>query len=334
MRALSISVQLAAAGLLALASCTEDEMDRSVCGTEDDGELEVAVNEPLPDARVNGEVVVRGTATHTQGLAVHSVLVGGRSATATSFNFETWEARVPADALPMSADGRREISVVATDTCGATSTSSRVVELFVPATDLQISEPEYPGPSFAPATKPVPVTLVATASPLSRGAVLKVTPPKGWVLVGATDGLVTLGGDGTGAARATLMLTCSEEAEETDILIVQAGTLAPATRALRCAGPPRLSVTEPLVPGESTRVDVLTDGDVAGCQAAPRENVSVTSGNANLMASTSVTDSNGDEAPDIRITAAADAEPGTKVRILCWDSYLQTVTRDLEIEAP
>lgn len=329
--ACKITLALLSVGSL---SCDGGEEDRSLCGTEEAGSIVLAFTEPLADARVSGEVTVRGTADQTADLAIHSIAVAGRVATSSTFNFGTWEVRVPSDALPASTDGRKEIRVTATDTCGTQASMTRVVEIFVPPTDLSISEPTYAGPPFAPATKPIPITLVATASPSSRGAVLMVAPPPGWTLVGAPDGLVSLGGDGVGVARATLMLTCSADSELSDVLVVRSGSVAPVTRHIRCAGPPKMSVGDKLVPGGSTRVDVIVDGDLAGCQAAPNDQVTVTSGDANLMASTTVTDTNADGFPDIRVAAAATSTIGSKARILCWDSYLQTTTREVEVEAP
>lgn len=322
MRALPLLVLTVLAGLVL--GCEEESSGAVDC---EGATLTIEVVEPSADAKVSGDLIVRGTVVQSEDYAVHRVRVAGRDVTRTGFNFRTWETTIPLSALKALDPASPVLTAEAEDTCGNVASTQVAVAVQVPVTGLTVVA-TYPNGKFAPATKPIPVTIAVNAAASSAGGTVSVIEPPGWDFLGLTSAKVTLAGDGVAPASATFSATCGADAVDVLApLTVTAGD-ANQTTFLKCAGAPLLESPsfDVAIAVAPVTVEVRSKGDVAGCQASAPVGVTVLSGMVDLEGATTVQDTNGNGAPDFRVGADMTAVAGTVASVSCWDSYLQTTT--------
>lgn len=287
-----------------------------------------------PTARiVRSEIVVRGTASHSEGRAIRNIRVAGVRATNDEFNFGAWSVTLPISLLATleGSEGdadRVTIEVVAEDSCDSEFaidsfdiTVDRTPEVVVERLDLAVGYPT--ADNYLPASGQVPGTLTITANPDATGAVVDLSSASG-TFTGTQGGKATLGGDGTSDATVTVLFS-SDTAGELLVTATAEGEVGAAV--VRVAGPPSLVPSSAtLGAGQEIPVVVLTEGAVPTCQATPAQELTVESGGANLMEAPAGTDTTGDGKVDIQVSAADTLTAATETTITCSDPFGQFST--------
>jgi hypothetical protein len=329
---------------LACEAAPESEIDCSATGSVE-GDITLVL--ATADDAVKKDLLVRGTATHSEGLAIRKITVAGVTATQEDgFNFDSWEAVITFDRLlalvGSSEDNTVTIAVTALDSCDRTSTIGTVDvavsltpdvvvnELSITATIPGIDATDPSDGYYLPADGNVPAIVTITGNPEAANAKVALEASHG-TLSGGDEGFeglsVTLTGDGIEPAKATLLYT--SETPGVALLSATSGQTV-ATKLLTVAGAPALIPSGgALLKGQQIRVTVFTDGQLEACQATPTVGLTVTSGGGNLM-----------EAPggevtsegriEIDVLATEDVEASTVVT--CVDIYGQASTGEYSVD--
>ena len=280
---------------------------------------------------VSRDLMVQGTAMHSQNLTIRQVLVAGVTATNKGFNFETWSVVVPVGALaslPREEDGTVIVEVKATDACLRTHSVASFSLLVDPDPQIDVQNLELAvelpgGESYLPATGNIPAVLSLTANPEAANAVVTLTATQG-SFKGTSDNQLLLAGDRQQSARATALFI----PQAPGTVVITATAKSKTTLAtLKVVGPPALSPSGAMLsPGQSVRVTVLTEGRVVACQATPAQGISVTSGGVDLMSRPGGSDVTQDNLIDVDVSAAAGATQAATTELTCRDAYGQSAT--------
>lgn len=311
------------------ASC---QSDPSAPACDGQGTVTGKVISGPTDQLVDKDLRVRGVATHSEGLTIRRVLVDGIPATNDGFNFENWSVTLPIDLLAgMTASNNPAITIKAEaiDVCDVRS----MLDAFtvqvdatpgVRVTQLAIQHSIASGLDYIPANGNVPAILTITANADAAHAVVTLAASIG-TFSGATANQVTLQGDGTASATATVLFSATTSTSR-EVLVTGSAKGMLAQTVVRVAGPPRLTPgTATLAPGQSIPVTVTTAGVLASCQASPAAGLSIKSGGVDLM-STPVGDTNGDQQIDIVVKADPGLTAAVASTITCRDPYGQFST--------
>jgi hypothetical protein len=278
---------------------------------------------------VRSDLHVHGTASHSQGLAIHNITAGGVPAKKDSFNFSAWSVTLPfstLESLSRNESGDVLVPVTAVDTCGTTAATSFAVHLGIPVKVLTLKPPEYPlNETYIPANGSYPAFLTVTANPEAVGARVKLDISDGATITGLVDGEVVLAGDGNSDAKATALVSGTKQG--TVFITARAEDKTANAVTVRVAGPPSIiPASDTLAPKESVTVTVTSEGRIASCQATPAEGVTVTSGGKDLMAAPAAVDDNNDGKVDITIAAADNLVDMVMVTVTCVDPFGQAST--------
>lgn len=257
------------------------------------GSIEIQTETRFGVVPTTGSIRVSGTARHPRGLTIRRILVGNVPATHSSFNFATWSAEISAEELARLsslADGgvgeTVAIPVVAYDVCDVgtprgsatlnlqiqTAAQTRVRRLAV----ARVPDAQMP-PGAAPLNAPVQLE-VRTNLEASGVSVRASLDPGG---SGATFA--------DGSAQVTLTPTASETndavarfslrgatATGTAVVTLIAGNQATAL-AVRFVGPPAMLPESPsIAPGQTVRVNVISDGLLHECALSPASSTAFT----------------------------------------------------------
>ncbi|HEU4729893.1 MAG TPA: hypothetical protein VFT22_18480 [Kofleriaceae bacterium] len=291
------------------------------------------------DQLVDKDLRVRGVAAHSRGLAIRRILVAGIAASNDGFNFDNWSATLPIDTLAGMARTATPVTigVSAIDACERTfALDSFMVNVDptpgVRVTELKIASQISSGLDYIPANGSVPALLTITGNADAAHAVVTLSASTG-TFTGAPGNQVTLEGDGSAPATATVLYAATTPSSEA-VLITASAKGQLAQTSVRVAGPPTLipgSAT--LAPGQDVAVTVQTQGTVQACQATPAQGITITSG-GDLMAIPGGIDSNGDHLIDITILAADPLTAAASSTITCRDPYGQFSTGTYRTQAP
>jgi hypothetical protein len=310
--------------LIPLAACTALAPEAQDCS----GEIQVNVFADGETPIGSDGVTLTGTATHTGGLAIRSLVVGGVPATNGGNNYLTWSATLLLSqlrALDVDGDGSVPVPVTARDACDAVLSDTDAVTLTLDANPevkverlaLTVSVPG--GGDWIPADGTHPALLSLTANPAAAGAVVDLDVSAG-TLLGAP---VTLAGDGTADATATALLTV-DTAVTVVVIATAEGVATSAT--LVAAGAPVLSPDSgSLLPGAQIAVEVWSDGEIASCAAYAEDSdvIAVTGASGSLYGGGEVSDTDADGRWELTLAASDTAPAGATVDLRCCDTYDQ-----------
>jgi hypothetical protein len=245
------------------------------------------------------------------------------------FNFDTWSATVPFSLLQTATTtdpetGNTTLAIVAKDACDRRFESSFELRVAVLAKELHLVV-DYPGEEeYLPADGTTAAALSITADAAAAGAKVQLATTGDGVLAGATAGLVTLAGDKSAPAAATVLFTSSKEGTAVVTAAVEKLT---AILPIVVAGPPTLLPGAGTIkPGQTVSVTVTTQGRVKDCQATPAAGILVTSGGNDLMKTPAAVDENGDGKPDLQIKVDPALAIETQVTVVCRDPYGQATS--------
>lgn len=206
---------------------------------------------PLPDALRDGSLVLSGTAFHNNGLAIRQVVVAGKAATNEGFNWDRWTVDVPYESLvslleldpnadPATDDAVVTLAVEGTDACGFRQTLTTVDVLVDPTPGVWINrlslDFDFPdGAETLTEGDARPATVTVSANPAAAGANISISATAGALrgLTGVGEegvGIVTLSGDGSADATATLLF---EGAPAGDVTINAFAQTVVASRAFK-----------------------------------------------------------------------------------------------------
>jgi hypothetical protein len=285
---------------------------------------------------VGGDLLVRGTAEHPDGLTIRSVDVAGVPADNLDFNFSRWEALVPFDqvqTLDLDQSGRATLLVTARDVCGDRTVIDTFTVTLDPRPGVNVDRLELdivlPGTAtYLPVTGAHAAIVHATANPDAAGAPVRFNASVGQ-LDGATG---TLLGDGILEATATTLLTSTSPGTS---LVTASAQNQLAQTSVTFAGPPALIPAGGSVAvGQTLRLTVFTEGEIASCQATPVAGVLVTSGQADITAVPSATDLTGDGRVDIDVTVGDGLLEDATLNVVCTDVFGQPGTGEYTLLVP
>jgi len=340
---------LIGAFLLLGAACEAAPESETDCSAQGSVEGDITLVLASAGEAVKNDLIVRGTAEHTGGLAIRKIMVSGVTATQDEdegFNFDTWEAVLTFDRLlalvGASEDNTITIEVTAIDSCDRTSTIGTVdveisltpdvvvKQLAITATIPGIDATDPSDGYYLPADGNVPAIVTITGNPEAANAKVALEASHGTLSGGAEgfEGLsVTLTGDGIEPAKATLLYT--SETAGVALLSATSGKTV-ATKLLTVAGAPALIPSGgALLKGQQIRVTVFTDGQLEACQATPAVGLSVTSAGDNLMAAPGG-EITSEGRIEIDVLATEDVEASTVVT--CVDIYGQASTGEYSVD--
>lgn len=284
---------------------------------------------------VGSDLLVRGTADHPASLTIRTVDVAGVPAENLDFNYSRWEALVPFDqvrTLDLEDSGSATIIVTARDVCGARTVIDTFTVQLDPRPGVNVDrldlEVVLPGiATYLPVTGSHAAIVHATANPDAAGSPLRFDTS-----VGTIDGAnTTLLGDGVEDATATTLVASTTPGTA---LITASAQNQLAQASVTFAGAPALIPAGGTVgAGQTLRLTVFTDGEIATCQANPIAGVLVTSGQADISAVPSATDLTGDGRVDIDIAVSDTLEEGGLLNVVCTDVFGQSGTGQYELTA-
>jgi hypothetical protein len=310
---------------LLLAGC-ETPLDTLTC----EGTLDVSVFADADTPIGSDGITLTGTASHTGGLAIRSLLVGGVPATNGGGNYRNWTAALPLSqlrALDVDGDGALFVPVTARDSCGVIFDEPEATRLTLdPVPEVEVSRLTVTvsipaGTTWLPADGVTPAVVTLGANPEAAGALVDLDASFG-TLTGADNG-VTLAGNGTADASASVLFSAADAG--TAVLVATADGVA-ATATILVVEPPALSPpAATLLAGAAIHVEVWTDGAVETCAAsgAASDSVAVTSADVSLYGGGAVTDTDGNGSPDFAVTVSPDAAAGASVELTCCDVFGQ-----------
>jgi hypothetical protein len=310
---------IVAIAVLAFGACSDDTLEQENRALEAcaPGQVGLALISSVPETPLAEDLVVRGTATHSQGLAIRSVSVLGIEARKDAFNFAAWSATLPFSVLKAQANattGALAVTVEAVDACDERSAlpEAERPELRVdrlPISDLEFGAPRYPSNQAAiPASGSAVVSIPITANASAAGASLRVTAPRGDVLSSAGGSVRLEPGDDL--AEALVLF----RAEGAGSVLLEARTLDGALLdvvQVEVAAPPRISPTSAsLGPSQTVAIGVESTIDLDICE------VTDTAAAAVEMTGTGPSRS-------IDLVAAAELASATTIRVRCIDIFGQ-----------
>jgi hypothetical protein len=327
MRSALIALTLQAVVVLA-AGCDSDP-DKTDC--EVGGTITGGVISGPTDQLVDKDLRVRGVATHSEGRTIRRILVAGIAATNDGFNFDNWSATIPIDTLAgmATANAPVTVKVTAIDACQRTfDLDSFMVNVDatpgIRVTSLDLAVSIANGLDYIPANGLVAALLTITANADAAHAIVTLAATPG-TFTGASGGKVTLQGDGSASATATVLFSATTATSQA-VLITAAAKNQVASTTIRVVGPPTLLPSSAeLKPGEHASVTVVTQGKVQACQASPASGLSITSG-GDLMMTPGGVDSTGDQLIDIAVAADTPLAAAASSTVTCRDPYGQFST--------
>jgi hypothetical protein len=334
MRSALIALTLLALAPLNGCDSDPDQTDCAVAGTITGG-----VVSGRTDQLVDTDLRVRGVATHSEARTIRRILVAGIAATNDGFNFDNWSVTIPIDTLAgmTTANAPVTIKVIAVDACQRTfELDSFMVNVDatpgVRVTSLELAVGISSGLDYIPANGSVPAVLTITGNADAAHAIVTLSATPG-TFTGAPGNRVTLQGDGTASAVATVLYSATTATSQA-VLITATAKNQLASTTIRVAGPPTLLPSSAtLESGQHVGVTVLTQGTVDECQASPARGLSITSG-GDLMKTPGGVDANGDQLIDIDVTADAPLAEAASSTVTCRDPYGQASTGTYSASPP
>ncbi|MGM0556029.1 MAG: hypothetical protein ACQEVA_06605 [Myxococcota bacterium] len=303
-----------------------------------------------PTARPAREnLVIAGTASHKDGLAIRSIRVGDTTAEQTdeAFNFSDWIAEVPLESLlareNRDEDGVVDLDVAAFDACGRRYVIDRLSVEVAPApeapsvTSLDVTVSYPSAASYIPATRAVAAVLSVKANAEAAGSTVEVTTTHGrFSSTGDITAQVPLVATGNETAVGLVDLTA--ETAGTATISARAGNVL-TTNSVNIVGTPVLAPSAAeLAPGSSLRVEILTGGgtlaSTSPCSVELDGGVEVSSGDRDLSAGDAPVDTNSNGAPDFMVAVDAAAESGDRARVVCEDVYGQQGVGLYDVTSP
>ncbi|PIE21000.1 MAG: hypothetical protein CSA66_00215, partial [Proteobacteria bacterium] len=306
--------------------------DSRVSGT---AELAQALTEPLGEG---DSVIIRGTATHEDGLAIREILVAGVSAEATTFNFGQWSAQLSYDSLalaaPADAAGDVVVEAVAIDACGNRYPFLEVALAIDPTPSVDVDsltiEVTYPGGrAYVPSDESAAATLKLNATGRASGAEVTVAAATGTFQGLSAANTVRLFADGQDSASGTVLFYATEPGV-TVITAVVDDTLA-AALVVAAEAPSLAPRVATLVPGAVIEVQVLTEGALERCQATPSEVFEVRHSGVAIGAAAAAMSRDEDGAYLLEVEAAAEAAAAGSLTLTCVDEYGQAGSGHYEL---
>jgi hypothetical protein len=302
---------------LLLLGCSINSPDDDV---ECDGNLDLKVASQAPDT-VEGDLVVRGTASPSRNTAIRSLTVAGVEATPETFNYKEWSVVVPfAALLALPTDAAAPDDVVipirASPSCGDSGQTELTVHLNrhanvrVDSLTLQASFPA--GRTYLPADGSAAGLLEVTANPEGRGALISLAAVGGAVFPGASDTFkLTLAGDGVSGASASAVISAGG-AGTLFITATGDGTAATPLSVVAAAAPRLFPAAAKLKPGQALKVTVVksVESQIADCQPSSSPGLDIT------------TDVDGET---YTVQAADDLDEAVEAKLTCRDDYGQKV---------
>jgi len=304
----------------------------------------VALDAPLAAPLTRGDtVVLRGTAHHEDQLALREVLVAGVSATRTTFNFGEWSASLRYEDLVLTAapdaDGNVTVPVDAIDACGLRypiTTLSLPVDL-TPDLDLDTLTltATYPGEHASiPANGTAPVTLTVVATGRAAGAAVTLAAPSGHLQGTSAASRVILLADPNDPEVASATALFYATTPGTVVLTATAEDLLATAFVTAAAAPVIAPAGATLTPGASLDLAILTDGELASCQATPSATLTATTADDTPItaAPTAVAAGPGDAA--VHLAVAPEAADGDALTLTCADVWGQFAAATFTVSAP
>jgi hypothetical protein len=289
---------------------------------ECDGEIELSVSSSVPDV-VSGPLVFQGTAVPTRNVNIRSVNVAGVEAELSSFNFRTWTATIPFEALLalQPTDGKApddvEVPVAAVPACG-TAASTRVPvhlnrhpEIAVSSLTLAAAfSGEHP---YLPANGSASAVLTLSANPEARGATVMVRATGEGHFSGAGKLLpLVLAGDGASASMATALVN-GDGAGSVFLTASSSAAFAEPLKIDTAVAPKLFPPTAELAPGQS--LIVLVEKQLAA------QNVSCT-----VHAEKGLTVTPASDMSSFTLVAADALADRVEATIECRDDYGQATS--------
>jgi hypothetical protein len=314
-----------------LTSCELSRQEELDCTTQKSGTTRGVIISGPTSELVTQDLVVRGSAEHSEGLAIRRVLVAGVAATNQGFNFDSWSATLPVATLaglPVDEDGRVTVKAIAEDACLHRSELASFPLRVDPNPSVRVDQLTltitYPsGENLLPADGHTPAVVTVQANPEAMNATVMLSTQNG-SFQGTSGGTVVLTGDRKSPASTHVLYTSTVPG--TFVLTAESkGRMA--TTSVQVVGPPTLAPNAAsLSPGQKTRITVFSGAPVKECQATPSTGLTVTSGDINLMATPGASDTNGDERVDFEVAAADDLAAAAATTVTCRDVFGQTVS--------
>lgn len=328
--------------LVSLVGCAQTE-EELVC----EGTLDVVVKELQAEGDIlRDDLPVMGTASHSGGFAIRSITIGGVAADNTGFNFSTWEALVPIEALtalarttPAKTDdttgepltGIADLAVLAVDACGDSHVGSAVdpVEVDLTPEDvieqgaLTVTLTNDDGRDYVPANGSWLTTVTVTAPVDATGVEVTLQSGDG-TFIGTLDGNVTTLTAAQDATQAVAWLDPSTSSAQAFVSAVAGGATAYGWIAV--VGAPTLAPSSGnLSPGDSLTVAVRTDGDIDTCSVSGAGSDLLSAEHAGTPLSgedTQVADQDGG-GTEIVVAADPEAKSSATLSLTCCDVYDQ-----------
>ena len=323
--------------------CGDDLEISSTVIVEDMGEI------------VRGDLVIRGSASHSEGLVIRSLSVLGQPVEqGGGFNYDNWTVTIPHDVLLAAAKGSlvqgpcdAEIAdpdedraglpvtffMTATDPCSKTPRCvelESVVDIRVEPRieDLSLSI-EYAAGDYAPAGDNFRSRLVVSGGEGSEGAAVSVS---GSGLSFESDGKDSIDLYLDAGGKSEVLVWAKEPGDA--VIIAQVGEIT-ETEVLKSGGAPRLSPTSIMLPaGGQAYVSGQLSGDISAavrCRAEATVAASITKAKSteSLTAPNGVLFPAGEEIA-IKVEINADATE-TSFGISCEDELYHQLSQTVQV---
>lgn len=333
---------------VALVGCNLDDIDLLTpphdspdCASEG-GAITLEVNPSFYVTPTSGTLRIAGTARHARGLTIRRVIVGGKEATSTSFNYSTWSADLSAEDIARvaaSADAGSQaqvvIPIVAFDVCDpgaprgtARFTTSVQAALVTRVRQLSlVRNPVSALPGFAPLDAEVQVELRSNLE--AAGAEVGLTLDPGTAGARFANGTATATAALTPADNNTAMGRVALTARTAGVATISATAGPVSTQfAVRFVGPPTLVPgSQTVIPGQRVVVTALSEASIAACELTPANSTAFSVEGFDTSGQTTV---NGTRA-EFRFTRTTMAGPG--MTVTCRDAFGQTARSVIEAGA-
>ena len=298
--------------------------------------------ELVPGASFRALIVTDGVldfcqASPTQGIAVRQ---DGSDIGTAAAAMERDEAGRYVLEVAGLADAKEDDSVTVTcrDEYGQSGSGMFTLTVTNPPSDivvdgltLELAIPQGRDHLPADGSATAAVSVSATGNPANAHVIL--TASNGALVGAGADGGVTLAATGDGEAGATVLFT--PNGAGTAVITAAYSTGATAVTTVPVVASPRLAPAgATLYAGTGLDVAVLTNGEIASCQATPSASILVTTldGGEVTAAPTAIGDGPGDQA--VHIEAAPDAEDGASITLTCQDVWGQFASATFTATAP
>lgn len=250
------------------------------------GQIAIAVNPRFSVTPTSGTVEISGTATHSRGLSIRRILVGGKTATSDSFNFATWHAQLSAEDIARVASSMSGMSgelvaipVQAFDVCSPAiprgeATFTTTVQAAVQTRVSRVSLEHHPEPGLTAGIAPIgrSLEIEATANVEASGVAAQLALSSG------TSGATFSVGD---SRTAMLTLLATDENKATGrfsiigraagvaVVTITAGAVAQSLPVTFVGPPTLLPLQQTALPRQRVILNLIFGTATGTCEVSP-----------------------------------------------------------------